>query len=78
MSNQNPYYLKRTTDRINQAYNYMADAMEFMKRAINELDPQICSLCPKEASYFYGGAKACEEHVPDDIKNATEVKKETK
>lgn len=73
--NKNPYYKSRSVDRIIQAMSYLNDAQEFLKRAANEIDPILCTLCPKEAVYFYGAAKACEEHVPDDIKNAKEVKK---
>ena len=58
-------------DRINQAYNYMADAMEFLQRAVKELNPETCNLCPKEAVYFFGAAKTCDEHVSDEIRSAT-------
>lgn len=81
-NNKNPYYQKRVIDRINQAGNYLNDAVEFLKRAVKELDPVICSMCPKEALYFYGNAKACEEHVPDEVKTAvsfaSSLKKEGK
>lgn len=72
-NNKNPYYLRRSSDRIAQAVNYLNDSLEFLRRAVQELQPITCMLCPKEAVYNFKDRSVCEEHASDEIKNATKV-----
>jgi hypothetical protein len=61
------YAVKRTVDRIDQALNYLRDAVEYLARAKQELSPNLCAVCAKEAGFNKNNQFWCAEHIPPDI-----------
>lgn len=61
------YFIKRSADRIDQALNYLRDAVEYIARAKQEINPPVCATCQKEAGFNKNNQFWCAEHTPPDI-----------